>query len=210
LFGAVVKKATLALSLILALLIIPMTNAQTTSSYSPDINGIHFYLTMYSPNNQTVYNETMLLDFNLQWTYDLMPLGPLSGDYAYSIDDNPLVSIASNQSASDRYAAAPSNNFKINPSFSCLVNVSNLTSGYHKIAIFAQLYFDFDRPQLLYNGSASPVFFSVQNLNPSPTPTLSPEPTPEVEPFPTTLVIASVSIVTVVGIGLLVYFKKRK
>jgi hypothetical protein len=29
-------------------------------------------------------------------------------------------------------------------------------------------------------------------------------------PFPTTLVIASVSTVAVVGIGLLVYFKKRK
>jgi hypothetical protein len=44
----------------------------------------------------------------------------------------------------------------------------------------------------------------------SPTPSPSPEPTPKVEPFPTTLVVASVVLVAVIGIGLLVYFKKRK
>jgi hypothetical protein len=31
-----------------------------------------------------------------------------------------------------------------------------------------------------------------------------------IEPFPTTIVIASVITVAVVGVGLLVYFKKRK
>jgi parallel beta-helix repeat protein len=46
--------------------------------------------------------------------------------------------------------------------------------------------------------------------SPEPTPTLSPEPQPEPEPFPPTLVIASVITLAVVGIGLLVYFKKRK
>jgi len=33
---------------------------------------------------------------------------------------------------------------------------------------------------------------------------------PEVEPFPTTLVIAPIASVAVIGLGLLVYFKKRK
>jgi hypothetical protein len=38
-----------------------------------------------------------------------------------------------------------------------------------------------------------------------------PEPTPLPEPFPTTLVIGSaIAVVAVVGLGLLVYFKKRK
>jgi hypothetical protein len=36
------------------------------------------------------------------------------------------------------------------------------------------------------------------------------EPEPEIEPFPTTIVAASVITVAVVGVGLLVYFKKRK
>jgi multisubunit Na+/H+ antiporter MnhC subunit len=34
-------------------------------------------------------------------------------------------------------------------------------------------------------------------------------PTPKVEPFPTALVVASVVLVAVIGISLLVYFKKR-
>jgi hypothetical protein len=43
-----------------------------------------------------------------------------------------------------------------------------------------------------------------------PAPTSSPEPQPEAEPFPTTLVVASVVSLAVLGVFLLVYFKKRK
>jgi hypothetical protein len=46
---------------------------------------------------------------------------------------------------------------------------------------------------------------------PTPTPTLTSSPIPEPEPFPTTLVVtASLLSVAIVGIGLLVCFKKRK
>ena len=54
------------------------------------------------------------------------------------------------------------------------------------------------------------------SLSPTPTPTLaptptpSPEPTPKVEPFPTTLVVASIGSVAIVGLGMLVYLKKRQ
>jgi len=46
---------------------------------------------------------------------------------------------------------------------------------------------------------------------PAQTPTTSPEPTPEPEPFPTTFLIGSIIAVAavVVGLGLLVYLKKR-
>jgi hypothetical protein len=49
----------------------------------------------------------------------------------------------------------------------------------------------------------------------SPTPTPSPEPTstPEIQQpplFPTALIIALVVVITVEGIGLVIYFKKRK
>lgn len=46
------------------------------------------------------------------------------------------------------------------------------------------------------------------SLTPSLSP--SPEPAPKAEPFPTTLIIASIVSVAVIGIGLLVYLKKRK
>ena len=45
-------------------------------------------------------------------------------------------------------------------------------------------------------------------IQPSPEPSSTPE--PQSEPFPTTLVLASVITVAVVGVVLLVYFKKRK
>jgi hypothetical protein len=201
------KKTALALAIIAVFLVPSMANAQTTSYYSPDVNGTDYYLEIYSPNNQTAYNQTMLLNFHLQWHWDLMPLAALDGDYAYGIDDSPFVNIESNQTANDRYASAPSENFKYNPSFSYSVDTSNLTSGYHKILISAQLHWDLG---LLYNQSSSPVFFSVQNLNPAPTPTPSPEPTPMAGTFPATLVfVASVGI-ALGAVGLLVYLKKRK
>ena len=37
-----------------------------------------------------------------------------------------------------------------------------------------------------------------------------PKQEPQLEPEPTTLVIASLTSITVIGIGLLVYFRKRK
>jgi len=48
------------------------------------------------------------------------------------------------------------------------------------------------------------------SASPSPTSPPSTEPTPRPEPFPTTLVIGSVVAVAIVGLGLLVYFKKRQ
>jgi len=51
---------------------------------------------------------------------------------------------------------------------------------------------------------------NTKTLTISPTPSPSPEPTPITEPFQTTLLIVSVvAVVAVVGVGLLVYLKKR-
>jgi parallel beta-helix repeat protein len=65
--------------------------------------------------------------------------------------------------------------------------------------------------------SPSPSHNLSPSSSPSPSsiasPSLSPSPTllPTQEPFPTTLVaVASVAVVVMVGVGLLVYFKKRK
>jgi len=57
-----------------------------------------------------------------------------------------------------------------------------------------------------HSDANSSIIFTVNSMQP----TASPEPTPESKPFQTTLVIASVITVAIVGIGLLVYFKKRR
>ena len=46
--------------------------------------------------------------------------------------------------------------------------------------------------------------------SPTPIPTTTPQTTPAAEPFLTPLVIAAVATVAVVGVGLLLYFKRRK
>jgi len=70
-------------------------------------------------------------------------------------------------------------------------------------------------PLLLPSPSPSPSPTPSPSPNPTPTPTSSPQPTstpePESEPLPTVpVVIASSASMTVVVMGLLVYFKKRK
>jgi hypothetical protein len=162
--GKTLTLTLVTLFLTLALLIPSMTNAQTTGPYGDymTINGItydtgvFYYLTMYSPNNQTVYDNTMLLNFTLDWTYDLLPIGNStpSEDYAYSIDDNPLVSIAPNQTAGP-------NNFNPSSSFSYLLNVSILTNGYHKIVIFARYYLVGSKA--LLDKPSSPITFLVEH-----------------------------------------------
>jgi hypothetical protein len=173
------RSKTLALVLVslfltLALLIPSMADSQTPSSYvSPEGEmGTHYSLTMYSPNNQTTYANTMRVNFSLQWMYDIMPIGSyqLRFEYAYSIDDNPFVKITPNQTSTDRYAGGT--NLTTNPSFSYLLNISNLTDGYHKIQIKPSFFFAWS-----YSVPSDPVFFSVQN-SPTPTPTQNPTPTP--------------------------------
>jgi multisubunit Na+/H+ antiporter MnhC subunit len=63
-----------------------------------------------------------------------------------------------------------------------------------------------------WDNYANPVIVSLYFPSQSTLPTQSPESTPIVEPFPTTLLIGSVVAVAVavVGLGLLVYLKKRR
>jgi parallel beta-helix repeat protein len=73
--------------------------------------------------------------------------------------------------------------------------IANMTNGLHNITVYAEDTYG-------NIGASETLNFTIAKAEPSPT--------TKPEPFPTTLVIASVITVAVVGIGLLVYFKKRK
>ena len=133
----------LAVLLTVGFLISSIANAQTSRSYVSPTGAMStsYKLTLFSPDKQTIYNKTMPLNFTLTWTFDLIPVDDfkLTAEYAYSVDGNPFVSIVSNQSSNDHYAGGT--NFVYNPSFSYLLNVSNLSNGQHKIVIEASFYF---------------------------------------------------------------------
>lgn len=171
------RRTTLALAVILVLLFPSMAYAQITGSYSngADVNFAAFDFTLYSPNGQTVYADTMLLEFNINWTacvYFPFPgvAPPLIGDYSYSIDDGPRVTIESNQSASDRVIVDSRGNFTINPSFSYSVNVSSLANGYHEIVIIVGLYRPHKTGYYYINQSTIPTQLQVQNSSTPPIP----------------------------------------
>jgi hypothetical protein len=127
----------------------------------------------------------MPLDFNLQWVIDRKPSYPYSGFYSYSIDNGDTVSIESNQSANDQYARYQED-FKINPSFSYSINISSLTNGYHNIVITAYFYTGSNE---IFNVASPPFQFLVDNLTPSPSPTVPEFPVALVVIFPVMVVV---------------------
>jgi hypothetical protein len=98
----------------------------------------------------------------------------------YSLDGRANVTVAGNTTLTDL------------PYGEHNVTLTDLSNGSHNITAYVKDTFG-------NVGASETVYFSVK----------LPEPQPEPEPFPTTFVIASVITVAVVGIGLLVYFKKR-
>jgi hypothetical protein len=153
---------------------LPSTNTSNPTVYVSPMGGMStsYRLTMFSPNEQTLYDNVLPLEFMLVWTYDLLPLFEPKTDYAYSIDGNPFVGIAANRTSNDRPGG--SYTFVYNPSFSYLLDISNLTNGRHAVVIRASFNFG----HLLLNDSSTHFAFTVQNLNPRLTTSSTPCPAP--------------------------------
>jgi len=164
-----------------------MANAQTTHHYGDRVgdsgsNLVGFDLRVYNPISQRVYSKTMPLDFKIDWN----PVGLLFyenakqyGLYAYKIDNNPPVSLPSNQKSNS------SKDFISNPSFSSFIDVSNLNDGQHQLVIIVDMEWNpfGGGTTSVCNQTSAPILFSVQNSTASPTPTLT------VPEFPSTIIL---------------------
>lgn len=188
--------------------------------------GTSYKIILFTPNSQTAYTNRLQLAFNLKWSYVAMPMGgELEGEYEYSIDDAPFVSIVPNQTLNDRYAGGTT--FVYNPSFSYLLDTSNLTNGDHEIVIRARFYYGFLGLRL--DASSRPFPFSLEgqtpltttsppDINSAPNPTetttttqttaVSLEATITTEPFPTSVLVALIGP-TAVTIIWVIHIKKR-
>ena len=191
------KKTALSLPLILALIIPSVANAEFTRSYSssdPNVNYTHFFLRVYSPDINQTCKSNMLLNFSVEWTdyphfagFPSPPAPVMKGLYSYTIDNNPTVTVASNQSSTDQFDPR---GFKVNPTFSYLLDVSNLTNGYHKIVITVGLTHTQSYVARYINTDTLIQFF-IQN----PTPTDSPIPE-----FPSWTILPLLIVATLVGV----------
>jgi len=187
------KKTALTLTFILVLLFSVLAEIQVVffasaaTDAAENVAASSYAILIESPNNYTIYETSMPLNFIVTWLtsddtkyIEWRYLTSLS----YSIDDKPAVTIMNGTTS-----VSP---FKMNKA----LNISELSNGQHKIEVKAS--FLQNSANLIlstYNISSAPVYFSVE----SP------------ESFPTTLVAtASGASAAVVGVGLILYFKRRK
>ena len=79
---------------------VPTTDAQIPTLYVSPVNWDTSYrLVLFSPDDQTIYNDTLPLDFILRWIFVPLPGMPPEADYAYRIDDDSFVSIVPNETS---------------------------------------------------------------------------------------------------------------
>ena len=188
------KKTVLTLTFILVLLFSVVAEIQAvffgsaTTDATENVAASSHAILMESPNNYTIYETSMSLNFtvtwltsdatkNIEWRY----LTSLS----YSIDDKPSVTIMN-----ETTSVSP---FKMNKA----LNISELRNGQHKIEVKAS--FLQNSANLIlstYNISSAPVSFAVEVPAPFPTTTLA--------------AVSGISAVVAVGVVLAIYFKKRK
>jgi hypothetical protein len=85
------------------------------------------------------------------------------------------------------------------------VTLPYLSEGYHTLTIYQIYPLSPSHPEDGNVVSSALINFNITSNSP-----LTPSPEPQSEPFPTTLVLAPIATVAVIGVGLLVCFKKRK
>ena len=195
------KICVLILSILLSIipLTIPsITKGEITSYHSnnAEINLVSFRITIFSPDTDQSFSNAMYLKFTVNWTkyptfsgFPSPPAPTLATNYTYTIDDYEPITITSNQSTTDIFGYGSGRTIVVNPTFLYYVNVSNLTNGYHKLVVTANLH---STGSITFTDSSPPVKFLVEKS----TPTLTSEPSPSQTPtaMPTSKPITSPTV----------------
>jgi hypothetical protein len=208
-----------ALTLVAALLsitvgtqVVSFTSANPYSPppfFPPEPNTDPPIITVQSPHNITYYVNDVQLNFTItqpsSWQQDNLTLA-----YIYK------VSYQLDGRTNTMWKMMPSQppTLPTTQQFSALLN--GLSTGGHILQINVTTYSIYDPVQSVdwhftseyWMNTIRTISFTV-DAGPYPSPSPSPQETGP-EPFPTTLVIASIGSVAIVGLGLLVYFKKRQ
>jgi hypothetical protein len=238
LFGAVMKKTALALTLILALLgsALAGTKLFNQAEANPSPSGPDSIIRIESPENKTYRTNNITLTItndaglgsyivdgvyakSLFWITESVSLNLSDGSHtiiatAFSLGSS-CVTFTIDTTPPNVSIASPENktyesfdvqlNFTVNEPASQIAysldgrdnvtvegntTLTGLSPGTYNVTVYAQ--------DLAGNvGASETIYFNIAEE-------------PEPESFPTTLVIALVATVVFVGVGILLYFKKRK
>ena len=195
------KRKTLALTLVLALLFSAVVGAQFNKAKAETLGPLEMWqepepsgniVIMHSPQNTTYYESSILLNFTVEAYY-------IIGDIGYSLDGGAVERVNNLTKISEEpapYLYVPP---YVRVTYSGNLLLSNLSKGNHSITVYRGYQYQGINKRYAVDTYAT-AFFTIDD---PPKPKQS-------EPSPTTLVVASVITIAIVGIGLLVYFKKRK
>ena len=190
----IMKKTALAVALISALLFSAVALAQMVrfTKANPWPPGYHPppdpYVTILSPEDHVYYNtEPVLLNFTFKANSEL----PSSASFFYLLDAQKNYTLESHKVEEVNHFVLDDGEFQ--EGYTGQVHFLNLSNGPHTLLVFAG-YADSDGVITGTIGDTDKVTFMI-----------------EPEPFPTTLVATASGIsAAFVGLGLLIYFKKRK
>ena len=186
------KRTATALTLIFALLFSALFGSQFFSSTVAVQVDNSSTIQIEKPNSSVIYGNSVPLTFNVSHYLDL---NGYAAEFSvlwlgYSLDDMTPINITSIPDTGWMSGKSPP--------FQTALFLFEVPDGTHKIEVIAQGYFINEIGVYRYNISSIPVYFTVAEPPESPT------------TFPTEIVItASGASIIAIGVGLLVYFKKR-
>jgi hypothetical protein len=163
------KRKALALSFILTFSASLLAGIPTVKP-APANDGVHGNLTMASPNSQTAYTGTMLVDFTIAWSVSL-PIPWMYAKVSYSIDDGTKIAITNESSIVFERSSSV-----VHTHANSLVDISSLADGKHKLTIIAEGSYDVNN-DFVYplNYYFAPIYFHVNILSPPDILILSPQ-----------------------------------
>jgi hypothetical protein len=189
------KRTATVLTFITALLFSPLFGPQFFSSTVAVQVDNSSTIQIEKPNSSVIYGNSVPLTFNVSHYLDL---NGYAAEFSvlwlgYSLDDMAPINITSIPDTGWMSGKSPP--------FQTALFLFEVPDGTHKIEVMAQGYFINEIGVYRYNISSIPVYFAVAEPPPPESPTT----------FPTEIVIAASGVsLAAVGVGLLVYFKKRR
>jgi hypothetical protein len=212
------RRTVSALALIFALLFSGTVGTSFINMAKANPFPTYPVISIESPTNKTYTANSLFLNVTLVTQWDGLYFTSNRRLVSYCIDGKESIPIAQTEYRFDSEKQASI--------LSGSAVLADLAEGTHNLRVNAEYHYDNDNevfvsvsnvnftidPTYSPSLSPSPSTSPTQTATPSPTATTSPEPTstPESEPFPTNIIATASASMGIVGLGLLVYFKKRK